>query len=52
MRNQDVVFIANAKAVDVTKFLTYLNVILNTANNGLIVGQNGIALYNAAKALH
>jgi len=51
MRNQDVLFIANAKAVDVTKFLVYLNVIMNTVNNGLILGNNGIALFNAARAL-
>jgi polysaccharide export outer membrane protein len=51
MRNQDVVFIANAKSVDVNKFLLYLNNIMATVNNGLILGQNGIALYNAARAL-
>ena len=51
MRNQDVLFIANAKSVDVTKFLIYLNSILNTVNNGLIIGNNGIALYNSIKAL-
>jgi polysaccharide export outer membrane protein len=47
VRNQDVLFIANAQSVDVTKFLTYLNVILNTANNGVILGINGISLNNA-----
>jgi len=51
MRNQDVLFIANAKSVDVTKFLIYLNSILNTVNNGLIIGNNGIALYNSIRAL-
>jgi polysaccharide export outer membrane protein len=51
MRNQDVVFIANSVSVDVTKFLSYVNVMMATANNGLILGQNGIILYNAARAL-
>jgi len=37
--------------VDVTKFLIYLNSILNTVNNGLIIGNNGIALYNSIRAL-
>ncbi|HEY1579299.1 MAG TPA: polysaccharide biosynthesis/export family protein [Terracidiphilus sp.] len=51
MRNGDVIFVANAESVDVTKFLTSINNILATVNNGLIVGQNGIILYNAARAL-
>lgn len=51
IRNQDVLFIANAHSVDVNKFLLYLNNVLATVNNGLILGQNGIILYNSAKAL-
>ena len=51
MRNQDVVFVANAESVDVNKFLASINNIMTTVNNGLIVGQNGIILYNAARAL-
>jgi polysaccharide export outer membrane protein len=51
MRNQDVLFIANAHSVDVAKFLIYLNGIMNTVNNGLILGNNGIALYNAARSI-
>lgn len=51
MRNGDVLFVANAESVDVTKFLVSINNILATVNNGLIVGQNGIILYNAARAL-
>jgi hypothetical protein len=37
--------------VDVNKFLLYLNNIMATVNNGLILGQNGIALYNAARTI-
>ncbi len=36
MRNGDVLFVANAPAVEVTKFLNYLNVIMQTATNGMI----------------
>jgi|SRR5579872_412160 polysaccharide biosynthesis/export protein len=49
IRNQDVLFIANSPSVDVSKFLNYLNIMMNTANNGMFVGQNGIALYNSIK---
>jgi polysaccharide export outer membrane protein len=52
MRNQDVLFIANAKAVDVNKFLVYLNNILTTVNNVVVIGQNGLNLYNTARALN
>lgn len=51
MRNQDVVFIANSVSVDVTKFLNYLNVIMATANNGIVLGSNAIILRNSIKAL-
>jgi polysaccharide biosynthesis/export protein len=51
MRNQDVVFIANSTSVEVTKFLNYLNVMLATANNGVVLGTNGIILRNSIRAL-
>lgn len=51
MRNQDVLFVANSPSVDVTKFLNYLNVMMATANNGIILGTNGIVLYNSIKAI-
>ncbi len=51
MRSQDVLFVANSVSVDVTKFLNYLNVIMNTANNGVILGGNSIILRNSIKAL-
>jgi polysaccharide biosynthesis/export protein len=35
MRNQDVLFVANAEAVEVTKFLAFLNVIMNTSSNAM-----------------
>jgi len=51
MRNQDVLFVANSVSVDVTKFLIYLNVIQNTVNNGLILTNNGVAVYNNVRAI-
>lgn len=51
MRSQDIVFIANANSVEVTKFLDYLNTIMATANNGIILTSNGIALRNTIRAL-
>jgi polysaccharide export outer membrane protein len=35
----------------VTKFLNYLNVIMATANNGIILGSNGMILRNQIRAL-
>ncbi|MBU6461123.1 MAG: polysaccharide export protein [Bradyrhizobium sp.] len=52
MRNQDVLFAANSPSVDVTKFLTYINTMMATANNGVVLGTNGIILYNSIKALN
>jgi polysaccharide export outer membrane protein len=35
IRNQDVIFVANAAAVEVTKFLEFLNIIMQTGANGV-----------------
>jgi polysaccharide export outer membrane protein len=35
MRHDDVIFVANAQSVEVTKFLQYLNVIMATGKNGI-----------------
>ena len=37
MRNQDVLFVANAASVEITKFLDFLNVIMVTGSNGMSV---------------
>jgi polysaccharide export outer membrane protein len=50
MRNGDVLFVANAESVDVSKFLASINNIMGTVNNATIVGQNGLILYNAIRA--
>ena len=50
MRNGDIIFVANAESVDVNKFLLSVNNLIGTANNTLILGQNGLILYNAIRA--
>jgi len=50
MRNGDVLFVANAESVDVQKFTNSINNLMATVNNGTIVGQNGLILYNAIRA--
>jgi polysaccharide export outer membrane protein len=52
IRNQDVLFIANSISVDVTKFLNYINGYMNTVNNGILLGTNGITLYSAIRAIN
>jgi polysaccharide biosynthesis/export protein len=52
MRSQDVLFIANSVSVDVTKFLNYINGYMNTVNNGILLGTNGIGLYSAIRAIN
>ena len=37
MRNQDVIFVANAMSVEVTKFVNFLNLMIGTATNGAVV---------------
>lgn len=44
MRHDDVLFVANAKSVEVTKFLQYLNVGMSTVANGVNLGTDGIIL--------
>jgi polysaccharide export outer membrane protein len=50
MRNQDVLFVANSPSVDVTKFLNFLNTGMATVNNGVVMGTNGLVLYNSIRA--
>ncbi len=37
MRNQDILFVANAEAVEITKFLDFLNIVMATGSNGMSV---------------
>jgi polysaccharide export outer membrane protein len=38
VHNKDVIFAANAQAVEITKFTTFLNALINTGNNALQTG--------------
>ena len=46
-----IVFIANAISVEVTKFLDYLNTIMGTVNNGVVLSSNAIFLRNQIRLL-
>lgn len=50
MRNQDVIFVANAESVDVTKFTSSIDSIMNTVNNAMVLTNNGYAVYNTIRA--
>lgn len=51
MRNGDVIFVANAQSVQVTKFLQILNLALSTANGGVSTTNNALILrYNLRNA--
>jgi polysaccharide export outer membrane protein len=51
MKNGDIIFVSNARSVEVTKFLQYLSVIMATTNNAITTTNNGIILRNNIKAL-
>ena len=40
MHNKDVIFAANAQAVDITKFAGFLNTLISVPNNIAITGSN------------
>jgi polysaccharide export outer membrane protein len=47
MRNGDIVFVANAASVEVTKFVTFVNNIVSTVGNGATAANSGLILkYN------
>jgi polysaccharide biosynthesis/export protein len=49
VRNKDVIFVANATSVEITKFLTFLRTIMATINDPLIYATNYYALLNISK---
>jgi polysaccharide export outer membrane protein len=44
MRNQDVIFVANAQAVEVAKFLQFLNLVITTGANGVNAADSAVIL--------
>lgn len=51
MRHDDVLFVANAQAVEVTKFLQYLNVGMSTVSNGVNLGNDSLTLRSTIRNL-
>ena len=51
MRNGDIIFVSNARSVEVTKFLQYVRVILATTSDTVNTANDGIILRNNIKAL-
>jgi polysaccharide export outer membrane protein len=51
MRHDDIIFVANAQSVEVTKFMQYINVIMATSSNAVNLGIDAIALRNAIRNL-
>jgi polysaccharide biosynthesis/export protein len=49
MRNQDIIFVANAESVEVTKFLTFVNAVVDTAANTETAIVDGYAVKAAVK---
>jgi polysaccharide biosynthesis/export protein len=47
MRNKDVLFVSNAPAVEIAKFLQYVRLIVATANDPMVAATNGYILKNA-----
>lgn len=52
MRNSDVIFVSNARSVEVTKVLQYIRVMLATTSDAANAGSDGIVLRNNIRALH
>lgn len=51
MRNGDIIFVSNARSVEVTKFLQYLRVIMATTNDAILMTNDGIILRNNIRNL-
>lgn len=49
MKNQDILFVSNAKSVEVTKFLTYLRVIMATGGDAVSLANSSLILRNNIK---
>jgi len=47
MRNRDVIYVSNAASVETSKFLSFLRLIIATANDPIIAANGGYALKSA-----
>lgn len=46
MRNQDVLYVSNAPAVEVVKFLQFLRIVMATAGDGIATTNGAVVLRN------
>ncbi len=44
MRNKDIIYVANASSIETSKFLTFLRLVVNTANDPIIAANSAFAL--------
>jgi polysaccharide export outer membrane protein len=51
MKNGDIIFVSNARSVEVTKFLNYLRVFLATGSDAAVTAEDYIILRNSIKTL-
>jgi polysaccharide biosynthesis/export protein len=51
MRNQDIIFAANAPSVEIGKFLQFLNLVVGTGSNMALGIQYGVAAKNALRSV-
>lgn len=51
MRNDDILFVSNARSVEITKFLQYIRVYMATADDAVNLGNDGITLRNNIRNL-
>lgn len=52
MKNDDIIYVSNARSVEVTKFLVYLQEYMLTIDDGVNMTNDGIILRNNIRALH
>ena len=51
MKNDDILYVSNARSVEITKFLQYLRVYMATADDAVNLGNDGITLRNNIRNL-
>lgn len=51
IKNDDIIYVSNARTVEITKFLQYIRVWMATVDDGVNTGSDGITLRNNIRAL-
>ncbi len=52
MKNDDIIYVANGRSVEITKFLQYIRVYMATADDAANLGSDGITLRNNIRNLN